>query len=190
MITVHATYEISPATHLEIAQGDLTQAPVDAIVNAANEHLAHGAGIAAAIVKKGGPSIQQESNAWVREHGQVTHAEPAYTHGGKLPARYIIHAVGPVWGAGDEDAKLASAIRGSLKRAEELQCKTIAFPAISAGIFGFPKQRNARIFFETFKDYFAEKEDTGIRLVQVVLWDDNMLNIFLEESRRVIGNEG
>ncbi|RPJ52035.1 MAG: macro domain-containing protein, partial [Chloroflexi bacterium] len=98
MSSIHKTYALSPTTRLEIAQGNLTQELVDAIVNAANKHLAHGGGVAAAIAEAGGPSIQQESEAWVRKHGPVTNAEPAYTHAGKLPARYVIHAVGPVWG--------------------------------------------------------------------------------------------
>src|SRR5512138_3029935 len=151
MINIMATYPLSAAARLEIGEGNLTQAPVEAIVNAANEDLAHGGGIAAAIVKEGGWSIQEESDDWVRKHGPVTHGEPAYTKAGKLPFRYVIHAVGPRWGSGDEDAKLASAIRGSLVRAEELGLHSIAFPAIAMGIFGFPKQRAAQINFATLK---------------------------------------
>ena len=98
---------------LELAQGDLTEEPLDAIVNAANAHLQHGGGVAGAIVRKGGYQIQEESNAWVRKYGPVSHAKPAYTSAGKLPCHYIIHAVGPVWGEGDEDAKLAAAVSGS-----------------------------------------------------------------------------
>ncbi len=146
MSTIRATYPLSPKTRLDIAQGDLTQEPVDAIVNAANKHLAHGGGVAGAIVSKGGRSIQRESDDWVSQHGLVSHAEPAYTRAGSLPARYIIHAVGPVWGEGAEDTKLASAITGSLRRAEALGLESIAFPAISTGIFGFPKERAAHIF--------------------------------------------
>ena len=86
---------------LQIARGDITAETVDAIVNAANSHLMHGAGVAGAIVRRGGPQIQVESSQWVREHGLVSHAEPAYTHAGNLPCRYVIHAVGPVWGEGE-----------------------------------------------------------------------------------------
>ncbi len=189
MSTIHATYTLSPTTRLEIAQGDLTQAPVDAIVNAANEELKHGGGIAAAIVRAGGSIIQQESRDWVRKHGEVTHDSPAYTSAGKLPARYVIHAVGPIWGSGDEDAKLGSAIRGSLQRAEALGLQSIAFPAISTGIFRFPVRRAARIFFETFKAYLAEKQDAHVTLVQMILWDDETLRVFLEEARQVMGRE-
>ena len=107
-------------------QGDITQEQVDAIVNAANSHLQHGGGVAGVIAHKGGQVIQQESHAWVRAHGPVSHAKPAYTSAGRLPCRYIIHAVGPVWGAGDEDHKLSAAVRGSLERADELNLRSIS----------------------------------------------------------------
>src|SRR5512136_2072054 len=97
---------------IQIVEGDITIEAVDAIVNAANEHLQHGGGVAWAISKKGGSAIQKESNEWIRQHGIVSHAHPAWTLGGLLPAKYVIHAVGPVWinGRDDEDSKLESAI--------------------------------------------------------------------------------
>jgi O-acetyl-ADP-ribose deacetylase len=186
MSTIRAAYPLSKLTRLEITQGDITQEPVDAIVNAANEHLAHGGGLAAAIVSAGGQSIQQESYEWVRLHGPVSHAEPAYTQAGRLPCRYIIHAVGPVWGSGSEDAKLASAITGSLRRAEELQLTSLAFPAISTGIFRFPVGRAARIFFETLKTYFIMNPASGISLVKITLWDDTTVKVFLEQARQAL----
>jgi O-acetyl-ADP-ribose deacetylase (regulator of RNase III) len=93
----------------QIVQGDITKEEVDAIVNAANAHLQHGGGVAGVISRVGGPEIQQESDEWVRLHGPVNHSEPGYTGGGKLPCRYVIHALGPVWGSGDEDEKLKEA---------------------------------------------------------------------------------
>ena len=96
---------------LQIVRGDITEETTDAIVNAANEHLQHGAGVAGAILRRGGASIQQESDAWVSRHGRVSHSQPAWTSGGKLAAKYVIHAVGPVWGDGDEDNKLSAAIK-------------------------------------------------------------------------------
>lgn len=188
MSSILKTYTLSPTTRLEIAQGDLTQEPLDAIVNAANRHLDHGGGVAGAIARAGGPSIQQESDAWVRQHGPVTNAEPAYTHSGKMPARYVIHAVGPVWGEGDEDAKLTSAIRGSLKRAEELDCHSIAFPAISTGIFRFPLPRAAQIFFDSFQAHFNEATESKIHLVRMTLRDEETAKVFLEVGQRVMGN--
>jgi O-acetyl-ADP-ribose deacetylase (regulator of RNase III) len=185
MRDVKHTHLLSPTRRLEIAQGDLTQEPVDAIVNAANRHLDHGGGVAGAIVRAGGRSIQDESDAWVREHGPVSHAEPAYTGAGSLPARYVIHAVGPVWGEGDEDRKLAEAVTGSLRRADELNLRSIAFPAISTGIFGFPKDRAARIFFQAVPAYFTENPTSGLELVRLVLWDGDSVGVFLAAAREL-----
>jgi len=178
MSTIRATYPLSPTTPLEIAQGNLTQEAVDAIVNAANRHLAHGGGVAAAIVRAGGSSIQRESDAWVHKHGPVTNADPAYTLAGKLPARFIIHAVGPRQGEGDEDAKLASAIQGSLRRGDELKLKSIAFPAISTGIFGFPKERAAMVILVAIKDYCDEMPPDYLQKVRMTIIDQPTLDVF------------
>ena len=164
---------------LQIAQGDITLENADAIVNAANEHLQHGGGVAWAIVRRGGDVIQDESDAWIAQRGLVPHSRPAWTSGGRLPARYVIHAVGPVWGDGDEDAKLADAVTGSLRAADELGLSSIAFPAISTGIFGFPKERAARIIFQSIKKYFAENPNPGLKIIKLVLWDDETVKAFL-----------
>jgi O-acetyl-ADP-ribose deacetylase (regulator of RNase III) len=164
---------------IQIAQGDLTAETTDAIVNAANEHLAHGGGVAWAIVRRGGEIIQQESDEWIRKHGTVSHARPAWTSGGRLPAKYVIHAVGPVWGDGDEDAKLAAAVNGSLEVADELKCTSISFPAISTGIFGFPKDRAAKVMFSAIENYFS-RHPSGIKSVRFVLFDDSTIKAFLK----------
>lgn len=166
---------------LQIAQGDITTETLDAIVNAANSELQHGGGVAWAISRRGGEIIQRESNDWVRKHGSVSHAEPAYTSGGQMPCKYVIHAVGPVWGQGDEDAKLAAAISGSLRRADELKLESIAFPAISTGIFGFPKERAAKIIFAEIEKYFAENNKSDIKLVRLTLFDQPTIDAFLSE---------
>jgi O-acetyl-ADP-ribose deacetylase len=163
---------------LQIVQGDITIDEVDAIVNAANEHLAHGGGVAAAISQKGGPSVQQESNEWIRKHGPVSHTHPAWTSGGRLPAKYIIHAVGPVWGSGGEDQKLADAVTGSLRVADELKCKSLTMPAISTGIFGFPKERAAGIIFSSIDEYFAKAQASNIQQVRMILFDAPTLEVF------------
>ena len=138
MNTVLTERALPTAQTIQIIQGDITTEEVDAIVNAANEHLQHGGGVAWAISKKGGPAIQRESNDWIQKHGSVSHARPAWTSGGLLPAKYVIHAVGPVWGDGEEENKLVLAVTGSLAVADELKCSSMALTAISAGIFGFP----------------------------------------------------
>jgi O-acetyl-ADP-ribose deacetylase (regulator of RNase III) len=164
---------------VQLAQGDLTLEPTDAIVNAANEYLEHGGGVAFSIVQRGGDIIQEESSAWVREHGLVLHSVPAWTSGGNLPAKYVIHAVGPVWGAGDEDAKLHDCIYGSLRVADELKIASISMPAISTGIFGFPKDRAARIIINTIMEYF-EKEKSNLKTVRITLFDDASVGVFEE----------
>jgi O-acetyl-ADP-ribose deacetylase len=182
MSILQKTYGLPAERRIELAQGDLTQEPVDAIVNAANAHLAHGGGIAAAISRAGGPVIDQESREWIRTHGPVSHAEPAYTKAGNLPARFVIHAVGPVWGDGDEDRKLKAAIQGSLRQASALGLQTIAFPAISTGIFRFPKDCAARLFFQAIPAYFEEAPTSSLQTIKIVLWDQNDVEIFLKAA--------
>jgi O-acetyl-ADP-ribose deacetylase (regulator of RNase III) len=109
----------------------------------------------------------------------VTHEKPAFTGAGMLPCKVVIHAVGPVWGAGGEETKLAAAVRGSLERAEELNLTSIALPAISTGIFGFPKGLAARIFFDTIAGYYQEHPQSILRQVRLTLYDQPALAIFL-----------
>ncbi len=165
---------------LQIVQGDITVDEVDAIVNAANEYLQHGGGVAWAILRRGGDVIQEESDKWDKNHGHVLHAQPAWTSGGDLPAKYIIHAVGPVWGDGDEDAKLADAVTGSLRVADELKCESISMPAISTGIFGFPKERAAGIIFSSIEKYFSEAQTSTLKTVRILLFDDATIQPFLK----------
>jgi O-acetyl-ADP-ribose deacetylase len=168
-----------PAGHvLQLVQGDITAEQVDAIVNAVNKHLQHGDGVAGIISRRGGPAIQQESDAWVGAHGPVNHAEPAITSGGNLPCRYVLHAVGPVWGEGDEDRKLADAVTGSLRVADRLRLASIALPAISTGIFGFPKERAAGVIFSAIAHYFASKPDSTVSLVRMTLYDQPAVEAF------------
>ena len=164
---------------IQLVQGDITIEEVDAIVNAANEHLQHGGGVAWAISHKGGPDVQKESDTWIREHGSVSHAHPAWTSGGLLPAKYIIHAVGPVWGDGNEDIKLSDAITGSLRVADELKCQSIAMPAISTGIFGFPKERAAEIIFSVIEKYFADNPSLTVKTAKLVLFDQSSVDMFI-----------
>ena len=183
MNTLLVEHTLPTGQTVQIVQGDITAEEVDAIVNAANELLQHGGGVAWAISKKGGPAIQKESDAWIRHHGPVSHARPAWTSGGHLPAKYVIHAVGPVWGEGDEDNKLGSAVTGSLRVADELKCSSIALPAISTGIFGFPKDRAAGIIFSAIEKYFVENSSSGLRHVRLVLFDQSTIDVFVNQWR-------
>jgi O-acetyl-ADP-ribose deacetylase (regulator of RNase III) len=175
------TIRITPTTELEIRHGDLTRETVDAIVNAANSHLAHGGGVAAAIVQAGGWVIQKESDDWVNKHGPVGHEKPAYTTAGDLSCKYVIHAVGPVWGEGDEDRKLADAIKGSLILATELKLESIAFPAISTGIFSFPKKRAANIMLQSVIEFCSNS--TTLKSIRFILYDTDTLNVFTRQTK-------
>jgi O-acetyl-ADP-ribose deacetylase (regulator of RNase III) len=166
---------------LQLVHGDLTQTSVDAIVNAANAQLVHGGGLAAAIVRRGGEVIQEESDAWVREHGPITHASPAVTSAGHLPCKYIIHAVGPIWGEGDEDRKLGMAVQGALALAEQLELSSIGLSAISTGIYGFPKARGAQVILDSLLSYFEENPKSALTEIMVVIIDTPTLKAFESE---------
>ena len=166
-------------TTLEIVQGDITALAVDAIVNAANRFLAHGGGVALAIVRKGGLSIQTESAALVAKRGPLSTGDAAITGGGKLPARFVIHTVGPVWSEhkpADADRLLCKAVRSSLALAEENGLKSIAFPAISTGIYGFPIERAAPLMLQEAKQHL----EGGASLERVVfcLYDEPSYRVF------------
>ena len=134
-----------------LVEGDITEMDTDAIVNAANNQLILGAGVAGAIRTKGGPTIQQECDKIGGTHvgGAVV------TGAGNLKAKYVIHAVGPRVGEGNEDEKLTNAVKNSLSRANDHNMKSITFPAISTGIFGFPIGRAAVIMINTVKEHLS-----------------------------------
>ncbi len=163
---------------LRIVRGDLTESQVDAIVNAANSHLQHGGGVAGAIVRKGGRTIQEESN----KIGFVPVGKAAITGAGALKARFVIHAVGPMWGEGDEPAKLRSAVRAVLTLATEQGFETLAMPAISAGIFGFPKAECARIIVDEIAS-FVRSEKTSLREISIYLMDEEITGFFENELK-------
>ena len=166
---------------IRLIQGDLTELAVDAIVNAANIHLVLGGGVAGAIRSKGGTSIQEECD----RIGGTTVGQAVITGAGKLKARYVIHAVGPSYGEGNEDEKLRGATLNSLKRATEKGMGSIAFPAISPGIFGFPKDRCAEIMLSTFHDYL-ENETTSLKEVILCLWSKEDLELFAKKLDAVL----
>ncbi len=176
-----AEHHLPTGQVLQLVHGDLTEEHVDAIVNAANAHLQHGGGVAGAIVRRGGALIQQESDAWVRAHGPVTQDSPALTEAGRLPCRHIIHAVGPVWGEGNEDAKLHAAITGALRLADQQAFSSLALPAISTGIFGFPKDRGARILINAIVDLFAVHPSSPLTQVRITLIDQPSVQVFASE---------
>ena len=157
---------------LELINGDITEQTTDAIVNAANSSLQMGGGVAGAIRRRGGPTIQQECNK-IRS---INVGGAAITTGGNLPAKYVIHAVGPIHGVEHEDEKLKDATLNSLKLADKNHLKSIAFPAISTGIFGFPKDRCATIMLSTTIAYI--EGPTGLEKVVFCLYGRKTLEIF------------
>jgi O-acetyl-ADP-ribose deacetylase (regulator of RNase III) len=171
---------LSNGVRFSLVHGDLTRAPVEAIINAANARLQHGGGVAGAISRSGGGSIQRESNAWVERHGPISPDRPALTGAGTLPCQYVIHAVGPVWGEGDEDQKLSMAVSSALQLAEEEGMRSVALPAISTGIFGFPKPRAASVILAALEEYAVQHPTPSLQEVWLVLWDNPTLEIFMK----------
>ncbi len=159
-------------SEIELLQGDITESDTDAIVNAANSQLVLGAGVAGAIDRKGGPTIQEECDAI----GHCPVGGAAITTGGNLKARHVIHAVGPRQGEGDEELKLHNATLSSLRVAEENQLTSITFPAISTGVFGFPIEACARIMLNAVREHLSGT--TGIRRVVFTLFDAPSLEVF------------
>jgi O-acetyl-ADP-ribose deacetylase (regulator of RNase III) len=165
-------------TQLELTEGDITDLEVDAIVNAANEQLQLGTGVAGAIRRKGGPAIQEECN----RIGSTPVGTAVMTGAGNLKAKRVIHAVGPRMGEGDEDKKLAAAVRSSLALADRRGLKSIALPAISTGNFGFPVDRAARIMLTEIHRFL--QGGTKLDRVVICLHGDEAFNTFKRELRR------
>ncbi len=173
------------STTLELLKGDITELDTEAIVNAANEYLKHGGGVAGVISQKGGPIIQRESDEWVKKHGPVKTGSCAITSGGNLKAKFVIHAVGPVYDGTSRSAELlASAVKCSLKMADEHNIKSIALPAISTGIFGYPMGEAAEVILKTILEYL--KGETGLERVVVCLYGDQAFEIFGNKLNEIL----
>ena len=158
---------------IRLVKGDITELEVDAIVNAANSRLKLGGGVAGAIRRKGGPEIQRECD----RIGYCPVGKAVITTGGRLKAKYVIHAVGPVYGEGEEEEKLRSATLNSLRLAEEHGVKSLAFPAISTGYFGMPKELCAKVMLKATLDYLKGSD----------LYDDETYEVFERVLRELRG---
>lgn len=165
---------------INIIKGDITKVMVDAIVNAANSSLLGGGGVDGAIHRAGGPQILEECRKIRDRQGGCATGEAVITMGGRLPARYVIHTVGPVWNGGgrEEDELLASAYRNSLALAMANGCGTIAFPNISTGIYRFPIDRAARIVHQTITQFLTDHPN-AFECINFVCFDEENYQLYV-----------
>jgi O-acetyl-ADP-ribose deacetylase len=166
---------------IELIEGDITEQETDAIVNAANQHLQHGSGVAGAIRRKGGPSIQRECD----DIGRCPVGGAVITGGGDLPTRHVIHAVGPHGGDADADEMLASATINSLRVAEQNNLHSIAFPAISTGVFGYPINKCAHIMLRQSIKHFMQP-DVALERIVFCLFGSDAYQVFEQELQQQI----
>ncbi|HLF34664.1 MAG TPA: O-acetyl-ADP-ribose deacetylase [Cyclobacteriaceae bacterium] len=163
---------------IEAIHGDITRIHADAIVNAANSRLAGGGGVDGAIHRAGGPEIMEECDRIRQEQGGCPTGEAVVTTAGKLPAKKVIHTVGPIWqgGKSGEEKLLANAYRNSLSRAAELGFQSVAFPNISTGVYGYPKKEAAHVAVKTVKEFLDI--NPGIKKVTFVCFDEESFKIY------------
>jgi O-acetyl-ADP-ribose deacetylase (regulator of RNase III) len=157
-------------------RGNLLDEPVDAIVNAANGHLAHGGGVAGIIARAAGPALQKESELLIQKHGAFATGSAVVTTAGKLPFKGVIHAVGPRQGEGDEEAKLFQALTAAFERARERGWTAVSFPAVSSGIFSVPLQVCARA-------YVKAARSSPLSNVRLCLRDQPVIDAVLKEMK-------
>ncbi|RLE15775.1 MAG: glutamate racemase [Actinobacteria bacterium] len=165
-------------TTMSAVLGDITTMLVDAVVNAANKQLIHGGGIALAIALAGGESINDESRVWIDEYGSLEPGTAALTSAGRMPASYVIHVAGPIYAEGKENEELlAAAVFGALDTASEIDAESVAMPAISAGIYGYPADEATVVIAESVAE-FIDNTGTALRSVRLVGYDDAMTKRF------------
>ncbi len=180
---VLAEYTWNGRVRLIACKGDITAQDTEAITNAANSYLAHGGGVAGAIVRRGGQEIQEESNYIVKERGPIPVGEAVVTGAGKLKAKYVIHTVGPRWGEGDEENKLYRAIQSVLREADKLKIRSVSIPAVSTGIFGFPKDLGAKVIVKATLDYLDAHPDTSLSEIRFCNIDRETSELFARELK-------
>ncbi|XP_048244604.1 protein mono-ADP-ribosyltransferase PARP14-like isoform X2 [Haliotis rufescens] len=184
-----ATCDLGSSRTLYMCQGDITQMKVGAIVNAANQHLSHGGGLARAIVDKGGRIIQDESDAIRRKNGDVNVGKVAVTSSGNLPCKKVIHAVGPIWSGGknDEEGLLQEAIFNSLEMADSCKLPSIAIPALSTGIYRYPVTAATESIIDAVQIFFTD--NPGSKVMDVYVCDNNVNTVqaFIQAVKKVCG---
>ncbi len=173
--------------HIIIVQGDITKAEVDAIVNAANSQLAGGGGVDGAIHRAAGPKLLEAGRKYVQENGPLPTGEAIITPGFNLKAKYVIHTVGPIYkgGKNNEPKLLANAYKNSLMVAHKNNLTSIAFPAISCGVYGYPREEAAKIAISTIKEHLPS---TVIEKCYFYLFSEDMYLLWAEVAEEVVGN--
>ena len=169
-------------SEIRVVEGDITAQDVDVIVNAANAQLAHGGGVAAAIARAGGPSVDEASRVWVAEHGPVPRGGAAVTTAGDMAAGHIVHVVGPIYrGVPEDQVELTEAVCAALDAAERLGATSIALPAISAGIYGYPPDKACRVIVEAVERWLAE--GGSLREIRLVAFGEDVAGHFRQALR-------
>lgn len=182
MPELHAT-EIA-GTRLVAVTGDLTREDVDAIVNAANENLRHGGGVAGAIARAAGPAVQRESDTWIDDHGPLEDGQAAVTTAGELDCEIVIHVAGPVYDADrdDNEQRLRTAVRAALDAGRDHQCRSVALPAISAGVYGYPPAEATAILADEVAA-FLEEHEGPFEEIRLVGLDEETTGLFADGIR-------
>lgn len=173
------------SNRIELVKGDITKIKADAIVNAANSSLLGGGGVDGAIHRAGGPAILEECKKIVAKQGGCKTGEAVITAGGNLPSKYVIHTVGPVWNGGNkgESEKLSACYKNSLQLAVEHDCKTIAFPNISTGVYGYPKQKAATIAVTAVNNFLQNSKE--LEKVIFVCFDQENYDLIQTELEKL-----
>jgi O-acetyl-ADP-ribose deacetylase (regulator of RNase III) len=168
----------------EVVTGDLLKEAVDAIVNAANGHLAHGGGVAAAIARAAGPALEEDGDRIVSESGPIPVGEAVVTTAGRLPFKGVVHAVGPHMGIGQEEGRLVQALQAAFLRAHERGWTSLSFPAVSSGIFAVPLDVCARAYVRAVRGFLAAHPDTSLRTVRLCLFEGPLVALVRAEMDR------
>ncbi len=176
---------MSVRNRIHVIQGDITTREVDAIVNAANSSLMGGGGVDGAIHRAGGSEILEACRKIVEQEGECDTGEAVMTTAGKLPARVVIHTVGPVWHGGEEgeEKDLYSAYYNSLSLAAAHDCDRVAFPNISTGVYGFPKEKAAKVAVSAVVDFLTKSD--AVRLVELVCFDSENYTLTKQEIEKL-----
>ena len=169
-VEVVASEELTGGRTFEVVLGNLLEEPVDAIVNAANGHLAHGGGVAAAIARAAGPALTEEGNRIVGERGPIPVGEAVVTTAGDLPFKGVIHAVGPHQGVGREEERLEAALRAAFLRAHEQGWASVSFPAVSSGIFSVPLEVCSRAYVDAVRAFWTDHPESSLETVRLCLF--------------------